>query len=34
MAEQFAEYFTRFTAKYCLKIWQEQQEDNSMDDVC
>ena len=27
MAEQSAEHFTRFTAKYCLKSKQEQNED-------
>ena len=29
-----AEHFTRFTAKYCLKTSQEQQEDNSTDNIC
>ena len=32
MAEQTAEHFTRFAAKFCLKLWQEQQEDNWMRD--
>ena len=27
MAEQSAEHFTHFTAKYCVKTWQEQHED-------
>ena len=27
------EHFTRFTANYCLKTWQEQQGDNSTD-IC
>ena len=34
MAEQSAKHFTRFTAKYCLKSKQEQQEDTSTDDIC
>ena len=29
-----AEHFTSFTANYCLKTWQEQQEDNSSHDIC
>ena len=28
------EHFTHFKAKYCLKILQEQQEDNSTDNIC
>ena len=32
--EQSAEHFTCFTAKYCLKTWKEQHEDNLMDDIC
>ena len=28
------EHFTRFTANYCLNASQEQQEDNSMDNIC
>ena len=31
MAEQSAEYFTRFKTNYCLKTSQE---DNSMDNIC
>ena len=27
MVEQSVEHFTRLTAKYCLKTWQEQHED-------
>ena len=35
MTEQWAEHFTRFAAKYCLKTWQEQQEeDNTPDGNC
>ena len=34
MAEQSAKRFTRFTVKYCLKPWQELQEDTSTDDIC
>ena len=29
-----AEHFTHFTANYCLKTKQEQQEDNSTYDIC
>ena len=28
-----AEHSTRFTTNYCLKTWQEQQDDNSTDDI-
>ena len=34
MAEESAKHFTRFTAKYCLKSAQEQQEDTSTEDNC
>ena len=34
MSEQSAKRFTRFKVKYCLKSWQEQQEDTSTDDIC
>ena len=34
MAEQSARHFTCFMVKYCLKSWQEQHEDNSMDNIC
>ena len=31
---RMSEHFTCFTANYCLKAQQEQQEDNSTDDIC